>query len=192
MNNNNQPPLSQMVPPLPLLESLEYHDMVGMVKPTIHVDEFASKMGDDDEIIVVSFYVRNQQAARDLINWFEKGYDWVLDAEMSPGEIKPGRWLVYVELRRRSSAGEWIQQMLDDLTTLTEHSGHRWNMTYEGREVPFSRQAFDGMVPLSPKEYRERREGDLNEMRVAAGLETRRIYERDRYIRNIQAAAGIY
>ena len=66
--------------PLPLLrEALEYKDMEGMIKPTIHVDEFAAKMGDDDDIIVISFFVRGEQAARDLVNWFEKGYDWVKD-----------------------------------------------------------------------------------------------------------------
>jgi hypothetical protein len=50
-------------------------------------------MGDDDDIIVASFFVRSQQAARDLMNWFEKGYDWVMDADVSPGEISPGRYL---------------------------------------------------------------------------------------------------
>ena len=40
-----------------LLESLQYKDLEGLMKPTIHVDEFSSKMGDDDDIIVVSFFV---------------------------------------------------------------------------------------------------------------------------------------
>ena len=74
--NNNQP----------LFEGLEYKDLVGMMKPTIHVDEFASKMGDDDEIIVLSFFVRSKQAAKDLVNWFEKGYDlcWI----QTPAQVK--------------------------------------------------------------------------------------------------------
>lgn len=49
-----------------LSEGLEYKDLVGMMKPTVHVDEFASKMGEDDDIIVASFYVRSRQAAKDL------------------------------------------------------------------------------------------------------------------------------
>jgi hypothetical protein len=49
-----------------------------MMKPTIHVDEFAAKMGDDDDIIVLSFFVRDLSAAKDLVGWFEKGYDFVL------------------------------------------------------------------------------------------------------------------
>ena len=103
-----------------LSESLSFKDLDGLMKPTIHVDEFSSKMGDDDDIIVVSFFLRDQQAAKDLMNWFEKGYDFVVDADRSPGEIKPNRYLVYVELRRRSTAGGHVEQLLNDLNTLTE------------------------------------------------------------------------
>jgi hypothetical protein len=50
------------------------------------------------------------------MNWFEKGYDFVLDADKSPGEIKANRYLVYIELRRRSNVGEHVEELLKDLT----------------------------------------------------------------------------
>ena len=40
-----------------LSESLGFKDLEGMMKPTVHVDEFSSKMGDDDDVIVLSFFV---------------------------------------------------------------------------------------------------------------------------------------
>ena len=177
--------------PLVLSEGLEYKDLDGMMKPTIHVDEFASKMGDDDDIVVVSFFVRSEAAAKDLVNWFEKGYDWVLDADRSPGEIKPGRYLVYVELRRRSSAGRNIADAINDLETLTEFTSEDWTMHYDAKSVPFSQETFDRLVPLSPKEYRKKKESDLNEMRAAAGLEPKAVFEREQDIRQLQSAAGI-
>jgi hypothetical protein len=177
----------------PLFESLGFKDMEGLMKPTIHVDEFSSKMGDDDDIIVVSFFVRDSQAAKDLMSWFEKGYDFVLDADRSPGEIKPGRYLVYVEIRRRSTAGGHVEQLLDDLNTLTEfESAADWTMHYRGKDVPFTRDTFDSTVPLTPKAYRDRYERDLNEVRVAAGLPVISTYNRqDRALQAIQSAAGI-
>ena len=181
-NSNNQ-----------LFESLDFKDLDGLLKPTIHVDEFSSKMGDDDDIIVISFFVRDAQAAKDLMMWFEKGYDFVLDADRSPGEIRPGRYLVYVELRRRSTAGGHVEQLLDDLNTLTEfEDSTAWTMHYRGREIPFSREAFDSTVPLTPRAYRERYEKDLNEVRVAAGMPVITTYDkRDRDLQKIQSAAGI-
>jgi len=181
-NSNNQ-----------LFESLGFRDLEGLLKPTIHVDEFSSKMGDDDDIIVISFFVRDAQAAKDLMMWFEKGYDFVLDADRSPGEIRPGRYLVYVELRRRSTAGGNVEQLLDDLNTLTEfEDSTAWTMHYRDQEIPFTRDAFDATVPLTPRAYRERYEKDLNEVRVAAGLPVVTTYDRqDRALQTIQSAAGI-
>ena len=177
----------------PLFESLGFKDLEGLMKPTIHVDEFSSKMGDDDDVVVISFFVRDQQAAKDLMMWFEKGYDFVLDADRSPGEIKPGRYLVYVELRRRSTAGGHVEQLLNDLNTLTEFADSTdWTMHYRDSTAPFSRDAFDSTVPLTPKAYRDRYERELNEVRVAAGLPVISTYDRsDRDLQTIQSAAGI-
>lgn len=176
----------------PLFESLEYKDLEGLLKPTIHVDEFSSKMGDDDDVIVLSFFLRDEQAAKDLMSWFEKGYDFVLDADRSPGEIKPNRYLVYVEMRRRSTAGNNVKTLLNDLNTLTEFDVSDWTMHYRGKSVPFSQETFESMVPLTPRAYRERYEAELNEMRAAAGIETKRIYDaKDPALQAIQSAAGI-
>lgn len=187
MQNN---PLLKPNNPL-LLEGLQYKDLDGMLKPTIHVDEFAAKMGDDDDIIVISFFVRDAQAARDLMAWFEKGYDFVMDADRSPGEIKPSRYLVYVELRRRSTAPQNIQMMLDDLSTLTEFEPDDWIMHYNDRETPWSEQAFADQVPLTPDAYRASHQGDLNEMRAAAGLAVKKVHTSTPEMRALQAAAGI-
>jgi hypothetical protein len=185
MHNNNSNNL--------LSESLGFKDLDGLMKPTVHVDEFSSKMGDDDDIIVLSFFVRDPQAAKDLMSWFEKGYDFVLDADRSPGEIKPNRYLVYVEIRRRSSAGAQVEELLNDLNTLTEfETAEDWIMHYKGKEIPFTRDTFDSTVPLSPKAYREKSDKDLNEVRVAAGLPVVTNYDkRDRALQSIQSAAGI-
>jgi hypothetical protein len=176
-----------------LSESLGFKDLEGMIKPTIHVDEFSSKMGDDDDIIVLSFFVRDVQAAKDLMNWFEKGYDFVLDSDRSPGEIKPNRYLVYTEIRRRSGAGGHVEQLLDDLNTLTEfEDASAWTMHYRGKETPFSRAEFDRLVPLSPRAYRERSDQDLNEVRIAAGIPVVKCYDRqDPALQSMQSAAGI-
>lgn len=174
-----------------LYEALQYQDLKGFVKPTLHVDEFASKMGDDEDVIVLSFFVRDAGAAKDLVNWFEKGYDWVLDADQSPGEISPGRYLVYVEMRRRSTAADKVQQMLEDLTTLTDIDVDQWSVTYQDATEPFTPETFSRMVPDSPREYRQRRERGLDEMRVAAGLDVRTPVARDREILKLRSAAGI-
>jgi hypothetical protein len=175
-----------------LLEGLQYRDLEGMMKPTIHVDEFAAKMGDDDDIIVISFFVRDLSAAKDLVSWFEKGYDFVLDSDRSPGEIKPGRYLVYVELRRRSSAPGLVQELLSDLGTLTEYEPNQWTMHYDGQDHEWSEETFAETVPLTPDAYRRVHSEDINEMRVAAGLSPKPVHDTNTVdLRALKSAAGI-
>lgn len=179
--------------PQALLEGLQYKDLDGIMKSTVHVDEFSSKMGDDEDIIVLSFFVRDKAAARDLMSWFEKGYDFVLDADVSPGEIKPNRYLVYVEIRRRSAAARNVYEMLDDLSTLTEFDPEEWTVDYEGKEFPFSEEAFAKAIPLTPDAYRASHESELNDIRDAAGIPPKKIYKdkKSPEIENLKAAAGI-
>ena len=56
-------------------------DLHDLVKPVFEVDSYKSKMGNDENIVVVSFGVMEQQAAKDLVDFIEKGYNFVLDAE---------------------------------------------------------------------------------------------------------------
>jgi hypothetical protein len=189
-NNPQQPPQPQRRQQLN--EGLGYKDMEGMMKPTVHIDEFSSKMGEDADVIVVSFFVRDKQAAKDLMNWFEKGYDFVLDADQSPGEIKPNRYLVYLEMRRRNAAPGQIDEILKDLNTLTEYEPDDWIMVYKKKKHEWSPETFAELVPLTPNEYRARTEGDLNEMRIAAGLDVKPIYTKvSKDLQAMQSAAGI-
>lgn len=173
-------------------EGLEYQDLKKMLKPSVHIDEFASKMGDDDKISVISFMVKSRAAADDLVNWFESGYEFVLDADRSPGEIKPNRYIVYVEMRRRTTLPEKIEELLDDLQTLTEFKPDDWIVSYGKQEMPFSKEAIESMVPLSPKEYRDKTETETNRVREAAGLKPLSIYDsEDEELLSIQEKAGI-
>ena len=75
-------------------ESLDYLDMEDQVGDVLSIDEYASKMGRDEDIVTLTFIVHSKLAANDLVTWFERGYDWVLDASVS----KPGtnrRWVLY-------------------------------------------------------------------------------------------------
>lgn len=174
-----------------LNEGLGYKDLVKMVKPRIHIDEFSSKMGDDDKLSVISFLVKSHAAANDLVNWFESGYEFVLDADRSPGEIKSNRFIVYVELRRRMNLPERILELLDDLSTLTEFSPSDWTVKYGDQEMSFSEEAIEMMVPLSPKEYREKTQTSLNDVRDAAGIPAVPVYDKDDEMSDIQEKAGI-
>lgn len=159
-----------------LNEGLEFKDMQDMIKPTLHIDEFESVVGEDDQYVVLSFFMYNEQAAKDLVQWFESGYEFVIDADKSTGEIEPFRYLVFVELKRRTSVIDQIKNLLEDLETLTDFTLEDWEIQYEGEDYKFDPEVLSKVLILSPQTYREKKEGDLNEMRLASGLPIKNIY----------------
>ena len=61
---------------MPLIQDLE-----GRIEDTIHFDEYKPKMGTDENIVVATIKVLGKEPAKDLENFIEKGYDWIIDAE---------------------------------------------------------------------------------------------------------------
>lgn len=170
---------------------LEYKCLSGMIKPTIHIDEFKSKMGEDDDVCVASFYITDESAAKDLVSWFEKGYDFILDADRSPGEIKPNKYLVYVEMRRRSNLADNLSQIIEDLQTLTDIEPAEWTFKHKKESMEFTAENFNRVIATSPKAYRLDQELALNEYRERAGLKTVPIYENDSAIKELKNKAGL-
>ena len=72
-------------------------------------------MGKDDDIIVATFKVLGKEAARDLESFIEKGYDWVIDAETSAGEISDGKYIVFIEAERRTRFPAKFMGLINDL-----------------------------------------------------------------------------
>ena len=176
-------------------EGLDYHDLEGQLLPKVTVDEYAAHMGKDSEIVTIAFTIKNKQAGDDLCDWFERGYDFVLDAQVSEGEVSPGRYLVFVEMNRRTTVPARIIELLDDLKTLTDLNLNDWTIIVDDEEYEPSEEVLKQVIVLSPHNYRveEEREEDLNEMRHRAGLDVKPIHadKQDADLKAFKSMAGL-
>jgi hypothetical protein len=170
-----------------LNEGLDYHDMKGQVDPKITVDEYAAKMGEDSDIVTLAFKTNSKLAAKDLVAWLEIGYDYILDASVSDGEVEPGKWLVFVEMKRRSNVPEKIIRILEDLDTLTDLKPKDYTVTVKNEDYDADADVLKQVIVLSSSEYKnledkednedKEKSGELNEMRHIAGLPRKKIYK---------------
>jgi hypothetical protein len=175
-------------------EGLDYHDLEGIVIPRLTVDEYSAHMGKDSEVITLSFAVKNKKAGDDLSDWFERGYDFVLDAQVSEGESGPGQYLVFVEINRRTSAPERICTLIDDMGTLTNLKLKDWTIIVDEEEYEADEDILKQVIIMSPHNYRMEKEDDteLNEMRQNAGLDTvSKFTEQDSELKAFKAIAGL-
>jgi len=172
--------------------SLKAGDLKFLVSSKIHIDEFESKMGKDEDILVLSFKVKYNAPAQDLVNYFEKGYEWVMDADISAGTVGNGEWLVFLEALRRPSFPDKLMDLLRDLRSLTEFEPTEWTFRYkEARDYqPITLETINDTVPVSPREYRRKmKPAGLDEMINAAGI--KRPVEATEYSEDLRAFVNL-
>jgi hypothetical protein len=180
-----------------LTEGLKHMDMEDQMLPYIGIDQYESSIGENDDMITLDFLVKGKAQAEDLAEWFERGYDWVIDADSSPGEVKGGNYVVFVEMNRRIKVPARIIEMLDDLSTLTGFELKDWKAKIKDQEFTPTEELIGDRLELSPHLYRETHpdeQGDdtLNEWKQIAGVPMTTVVNKDSdAIRAIKRQAGL-
>lgn len=136
-----------------LNEALRANDLRKLVRPIFEIDAYSSKIGDDHEIAVLSFTVTYSEPAKDLENFFEMGYNFVLDSDVSPGETDDGYYRVFVEIERSRHIAENIYELLDGLGKLTgiETMKFRYFKSFKTHDATL--EELQAIVPKNKEEY---------------------------------------
>jgi len=177
-----------------LFEGLEQGDLARLIHPELHVDEFKSKLGDDQDVVVLSFKVDTKEPANDLVSFVEKGYDWVLDADVSSGEMDDGSYIVFVELDRNEQAPENIMQLMEEIMGLTDQDTTDWRVRYykAHKEKELSLEALQELVPTTPEAY-EKAYGheEIDKLKAIAGVNVDTKAPKNDYTESLRNLAGI-
>ena len=137
----------------PLNEELRERDLHNLVDNVFEVDSYASKMGNDKDVVVLSFTVNYQDPDKDLVNFIERGYDFVLDADASPGELADGKYKVFVEIERNRRIGEQIQEVLDGVSKLTGIDKFKFRYHKSFNSIPVDDDTLNETIPKTGDEY---------------------------------------
>ena len=177
-----------------LFEGLEQGDLARLIHPELHIDEFKSKLGDDSDVVVVSFKVDSKEPANDLVAFIEKGYQWVLDADISSGEMDDGSYIVFVELDRDSSAPDNIMDLMNDLMNVTDQEIDNWRVRYykAHKETTLSPEALHDLIPLSPEAYEKAYSNkEIDKLKAIAGVKVDTKAPKNDFTENLRNLAGI-
>ena len=137
-----------------LNENLHALDLKNLVKKVFEIDSYKSKIGDDEDVVVVSFTVDYEDPAKDLENFIEMGYDFVLDADCSPGETDDGNYKVFVELERGRHVAKQIKEMLDGIERLTGMSDMRFRYFKSFKSQDATEDNLAAAIPTDKNAYK--------------------------------------
>ena len=132
---------------------LRKDDLKDLVDNIFEIDSFKSKMGSDSDIVVLSFSTKNEASAKDLENFLEKGYPFVLDADATIGEQSDGMYKVFVEIERSKDSPMQIYEMVDGITKISglDSMKFRYYKSFRSHDATDSNLA--EMIPTDKDAY---------------------------------------
>jgi hypothetical protein len=143
-------------------EGLRKSDLKDLVYPQLQIDTFKSKMGEDSDVCVVTLQAKDRSPARDLMEFIEKSYDFVLDADISAGENSKGEYSIFVEIERTPAIAEQIIDMLYGVKNLTDLKEFDFSYYKTDQTMSVTKENLDSIVPKNGIEYNAM----INERRV--------------------------
>jgi hypothetical protein len=138
-----------------LNESLRADDLKDLVKKVFEIDSFKSKLGADEDVCVLSFTVDHEDPAKDLENFIEMGFSFVLDADCTPGELDDGKYRVYVEIERTRHVADQILEIIEGVQKITGFDQMRFRYFKSFKSLPATKENLELSVPKNKNEYKE-------------------------------------
>lgn len=139
-----------------LNEGLRSKDLKDYVSDLFTVDQYRSKMGEDRDIVVLGFRVNEKHPAADLMEFMERGYNFILDADMSAGEEHDGKYQVFVEIERSEEFPEQLESLLRGVGQLTDIREWRYRYQKSKNSVEYKKETIKEHIPLTPQEYEQK------------------------------------
>tara|TARA_B100000575_G_C23095306_1_gene631713 strand:+ start:839 stop:1264 length:426 start_codon:yes stop_codon:yes gene_type:complete len=120
-------------------EGLRPDDLEHLVLSKVSIDEFEPKSGDSKDILVMGLYTKDEEPARDLSRFIERGYIDVIDTEVSPGPDENGNYMVFVEIDKNAESLKKVSEILNDIKSITAITEWRLDF-YRGGSVSLTEE----------------------------------------------------
>lgn len=132
---------------------LRQNDLENLVDNIFEIDAYKSKMGDDKNIITLSFVVKDKSPADDLASFLESGFPFVLDSDVTAGEQSDGNYKVFVEIERSSEANDQILEIASGVSKLANMDNLKFRYYKNWRSEDLTLENLSARVPLDPENY---------------------------------------
>jgi len=128
-------------------------DLRDTIDRVFEIDSYKSKMGDDQNIVTLSFSLTGKEAATDLSNFLEKGYSFILDSDVTAGEQSDGTYKVFVELERNRDVNDNIFEIIDGVSKLSDKDEFKFRYYKNWRSEHATLENLKNSVPEDPDNY---------------------------------------
>ena len=109
-----------------LTEGLRENDLEHLISPYVSIDEYTSKISDDN--ITIAFFCNEREVGADIIDFLEKMYFMdIRDIELADTLTEDNKYIIYVELDRSQVFPKVIIDMIDSINFLINKKMKDWD-----------------------------------------------------------------
>ena len=125
-------------------ECVGFNDLSSLIRPRVSIAEFVPKTGNEEDVIVLAFYVKDDRPAQDLATFLEKGIIDILDTEVSPNADEEGNYLCFVEMKNENVMKTTLQ-LLEEVSRIC--TTDEWSLEfYEGKTISVTEKDIKGYL----------------------------------------------
>ena len=125
-------------------EGVGFNDLSSLIRPRVSIAEFVPKTGNEEDVIVLAFYVKDDRPAQDLATFLEKGIIDILDTEVSPNADEEGNYLCFVEMKNENVMKTTLQ-LLEEVSRIC--TTDEWSLEfYEGKTISVTEKDIKGYL----------------------------------------------
>lgn len=143
-----------------LNENLRKNDLNNMVFPIISVDRFEPKTGKKENVVVVGFYTKEQNAAKDLMHFLSGSTVTNRDLEVSPNPDENNQYMLFVEIDRDLSTHKNIADLAQEVSRLCGIENWKILPYLSDNDFDLENQDWKQYVIDDPDNYMSREEFD--------------------------------
>lgn len=139
-----------------LNEDLLAGDLKYLVSKVFEIDSFKSKIGEDGDVVVLSFTVDDKLPANDLARFLEMGYQFIIDADATDGPVDNGKYKVFAEMKRDRYVPRQIMEILGGISRLANIDEFKFRYYKSFKSIPATEENLEQFIPVDSKEYESR------------------------------------
>lgn len=134
-----------------LAESLRQNDLEYLISPYVSVDQYTSKLSEDN--ITIALFCNEREVASDLLDFLEKMYFVeIRDIEISDSLTEDNKYILYVEFDRNQQFPKILVDVIDSINFLINKDIKDWKFVSfnMAKKLPVSVEAITRYVRLTP------------------------------------------
>jgi hypothetical protein len=157
--------------------AIKHGDLRNAIRKNISIDEFEPKTGSVEDVIVVGFYVNEEEAGDDLFEFINTSAFDVNDVEVSPNTDENNYYVVFVELKREPGCLETIRNLVKDMENATGRLAWQASTHLTDEFYPLGSAALEQYVIQDPADYVTREEWEKQNAEREQAEEAARLEE---------------